>query len=208
MMTMSKREFMVASAGVATLALSLPQRTEAISIPTLLIPSQLDGRVSTKGLMDKTPVTLERRYRLAEGAAILGSEHVSFVRTDNGVLKGYTRMDRQLVGGTLPDQAAARRFAVAFLQANASDLLQRYEVNWVKRHDENIHAGAAKQIVSGMKVKCRNLTDGSYFWVIIGREGQLVTFERDIVWDFSGGGRQTEKWLHDTWLRDRNTSWS
>ncbi len=37
-------------------------------------------------------------------------------------------------------------------------------------------------------------------WVIVGKDNEVITFERDIVWDFVRSGRQTEQWLHDSWL--------
>jgi hypothetical protein len=41
--------------------------------------------------------------------------------------------------------------------------------------------------------------DGRYAWVIVGTEGEVITFERDIVWNTSMSERSTEKWLHDEW---------
>jgi hypothetical protein len=54
-----------------------------------------------------------------------------------------------------------------------------------------------------MKVKCRNTADGRWFWVIVGPGGQVITFERDVVWHTSLGMRCTEMWLHDLWLMHR-----
>lgn len=54
-----------------------------------------------------------------------------------------------------------------------------------------------------MKVKRRNLTTGLYFWVIVAPDKSVMIFERDIIWDFLRAGRQTEKWLHDSWLKNR-----
>ena len=59
-----------------------------------------------------------------------------------------------------------------------------------------------------MKVKCRNSADGTYFWVIVGSDNSVIVFERDIEWDFIRAGRQTEKWLHDDWLRKENISFT
>ncbi len=55
--------------------------------------------------------------------------------------------------------------------------------------------------VTGMKVKAKNTKDGRWFWVIVGANSQPMIFERDIVWISFPGHRQTEKWLHDSWLK-------
>jgi hypothetical protein len=37
----------------------------------------------------------------------------------------------------------------------------------------------------------------------VGSDKDVMAFERDIVWITVPGHRQTEKWLHDTWLTER-----
>ena len=53
-----------------------------------------------------------------------------------------------------------------------------------------------------MKVKMRNSADGRWMWVIVGADRKVMVFERDIVWVTFPGHRQTEKWLHDSWLSE------
>jgi hypothetical protein len=64
----------------------------------------------------------------------------------------------------------------------APDLVSTHEVHWVERHDERVGTAAGEVTVSGMKVKMRNTADRLWMWVIVGPGGQIVTFERDIVW--------------------------
>ena len=37
----------------------------------------------------------------------------------------------------------------------------------------------------------------------MGPRETVLTFERDIVWNSLRQKRQTEQWLHDAWLADR-----
>lgn len=37
-------------------------------------------------------------------------------------------------------------------------------------------------------------------WVIVGNDGQIFTFERNISWDFVNSCRLTGMWLHNHWI--------
>lgn len=138
----------------------------------------------------------------------LGGEHYSAVVTPEGTLKGVTWLDRRFAERTLPEAERAREVAQGYLRGVAPDLLDRIEVRWVRPHEERIRiangpAGTRELSVTGMKVKCRNRADKQFFWVIVGRGETVLTFERDIVWNSLRQKRETEQWLHDTWLADR-----
>lgn len=81
------------------------------------------------------------------------------------------------------------------------DLVQ---VNWIDRHDEKISNGSEEVIVSGMKVKMFLPGLNLWAWVIIDKNGQVQTFERNISWDFDKIQRKTQMWLHDQWLVKQN----
>ena len=57
--------------------------------------------------------------------------------------------------------------------------------------------------LTGMKVKARNLADGLWFWVIVGADEQLMIFEHSIIWLSFPKHPKTEKWLHDSWLKEQ-----
>lgn len=138
----------------------------------------------------------------------LFGEHFSAVVADTGQLKGFTRMDIALAGGTLPSRERTREIALTFLRAAAPDLLPRMEVSWIEPHDESIQAlrdGRFEKVtLTGMKLKARNLANGRWFWVIVSWNDKVMVFERDIVWITFPGHRKTEKWLHDQWLAERD----
>ena len=107
----------------------------------------------------------------------------------------------------LPSRERSEQIARAFLQETAPDLLPRMKISWIDPHDEPIRVqrdGRSETVtLTGMKVKARNLADGRWFWVIVGSEEKPMVFERDIVWITFPGHRKTEKWLHDSWLKDQ-----
>lgn len=146
------------------------------------------------------------RYERKDGRnAGLEGEHFSSVIAPSGRLKGFANISLDLVGRPLPDSQRSEEIARAFLQQYAPDLLPRMEIHWIDKHDEPIRVernGRMETVtLTGMKVKARNLEDRLWFWVIVGPDEQPMVFERDITWIIFPGHRQTEKWLHDSWLK-------
>lgn len=144
------------------------------------------------------------RYERADGHNRgLGGEHFTIVKeaqTDR--LKGVTWMDASLADVPLPSQNEAQQVAEAFLASAAPDLVETLTILWIAAHDETLQANGEVVMVTGMKVKCRQQS-GTYAWVIVSSEGRVMTFERDIVWNSDMSKRMTEKWLHDSWLKER-----
>ncbi|WP_157696808.1 hypothetical protein [Brevibacillus formosus] len=75
---------------------------------------------------------------------------------------------------------------------------------WIDKPDEKItvrnSTGKNNKItVTGMKYKCYLKDKEDYTWVISGTGGRIIAFEQGIKWN---NERLTEKWLHDSWLRE------
>ena len=147
------------------------------------------------------------RHEPTDGStADLGGEHISFVVDARAArLLGMTRMEARLAVGGLPDRETARTVAEEFLADAAPDLHGAVEVLWIEPHDETIAVDGRDVVVSGMKVKCRDQS-GTYAWVIVGPRSEVVTFERDVIWNDDMSRRETEQWLHDDWLAKQTDS--
>jgi len=176
-------------------------------IPGLVLPQtyhEVLRRAVTLDAHQANLVRLERRDGRNSG---LGGEHMSYILNDQGRLLGFTRMDAALQGQDLPTESEAEAIARDFLAEAAPDLLATLEKHWIAPHDETFRVtdGARSDVitVTGMKVKMRNTADGRWFWVIVGSDRKVMTFERNIVWATFKGRRQTEKWLHDSWLQEQ-----
>lgn len=160
-------------------------------------------------VVNDAPASLFRYQPKSNSEYGLMGEHFSYVADKNGKLKGFVNLSEKISDSdNLPSKDESKQSAISFLKTYAPDLLENMEVHWVKPHDETIQVktgNTTKEIViTGMKVKCRNLNDGLWFWVIVNHEKQAYVFERDIEWINFPGKRKTEKWLHDQWLSKKS----
>ena len=184
--------------------------THFASIPSAISRFVPDAyaQVSERAVsVDGENATLIRHERRDGRNAGLEGEHFSAVVATDGTLKGFANISLDLVDKPLPSRERSEQIARAFLQETAPDLLPRMKISWIDPHDEPIRVqrdGRSETVtLTGMKVKARNLADGRWFWVIVGSDEQPMVFERDIVWITFPGHRKTEKWLHDSWLKDQ-----
>lgn len=175
--------------------------TEPLDVATtsVSVPPDYSLVEATQVTQDERPVLVFRHER-ADGRNVgLGGEHVSFVvETEMIRLMGVTRMEARFADGDFPERGTARDIADEFIAQAAPDLHGTLDVLWIEPHDETITADGHEVVISGMKVKCRDPT-GTYAWVIVGPESEVITFERDIIWNSDMSKRQTEQWLHDDW---------
>jgi len=167
-----------------------------------LIPATHALRESRRVMVDGEAVQLSRHVRTDGRNTALEGEHFSTVVAADGTLRGFADMALDWTAGQpLPTRERAEAVARAFLRQHAPDLLARMEIHWIAPHDETLRI-PHKLTLTGMKVKMRNRADGRWFWVIVGGDDErVVVFERDIVWIRFPGHRQTEKWLHDAFLK-------
>lgn len=183
--------------------------THSASIPSAISRFVPDthAQVSERAVsVDGENATLIRHERRDGRNAGLEGEHFSAVVAADGTLKGFANISLDLADKPLPSRERSEEIARAFLQETAPDLLPRMKISWIDPHDEPIRVqrdGRSETVtLTGMKVKARNLADGRWFWVIVGSDEKPMVFERDIVWITFPGHRKTEKWLHDSWLKE------
>ncbi|WP_200878564.1 cysteine hydrolase [Sphingobacterium sp. ML3W] len=146
------------------------------------------------------------RYQKDENKGMNG-EHFSFIisERDKQVL-GFTNMDKRYANLNMPSKSETERIAKAFLKKLDGSLSVDLENLWIDRHDEQIFVDSDKRVtIAGMKYKCYRQSTDDYAWVIVGFDGTIVTFERNIKWNMDEQRRITEKWLHDNWLIDHSS---
>lgn len=179
--------------------------TDTHALLAALIPTTHQAVSRRTVPVDGKPAQLTRYERRDGRNTGMEGEHFSTVVAADGSLQGFAHLSLDLAGKPLPSRERTEAVARSFLQSHAPDLLPRMQISWIKPHDEPIRVQGAgrNEIVAltGMKLKARNLADGRWFWVIVGSDAQAMVFERDIVWISFPGHRQTEKWLHDSWLK-------
>ncbi len=209
---------LVLGTGCTAFAHSNPasQERPAMTTPSASISSAVSrfvpdthAQVSERAVSVDGETAILIRHERSDGRnAGLEGEHFSAVVATDGSLKGFANISLDLVDKPLPSRERSEQIARALLQEAAPDLLQRMEISWIDPHDEPIQVQRDGRIetvtLTGMKVKARNLADGRWFWVIVGSDEKPMVFERDIAWITFPGHRKTEKWLHDSWLKERS----
>ncbi|WP_313303543.1 hypothetical protein [Diaphorobacter sp.] len=185
-----------------------PMTHTSVSSPASpFVPNDHSQVWSRSVVVDGTAATLTRFERKDGRNAGLEGEHFSTVIAPDGTLKGFANISLDLVGKPLPTRERTEAIARTFLQLQAPDLLSRMKISWIEPHDEPIRIernGHMETVtLTGMKVKARNMADGLWFWVIVGFDEKPMIFERDITWITFPGHRKTEKWLHDSWLKEQ-----
>lgn len=177
------------------------------SVISQLVPTTHKVAWSREVSVDGEAAILSRYVRRDDRNSNIEGEHFSSVVATDGTIKGFANLSLDLVDAPLPSPERSKEIAHNFLKEYAPELLPRMKISWVKPHDEPImierNGRNETVILTGMKVKARNLADGLWFWVIVGADEQPLIFERDITWISFPGHRKTEKWLHDSWLKER-----
>lgn len=174
----------------------------ATNLQKLLHQDEMNFNLVLKkqGSHNQQPITLKRFE--PEQTTHLGHQHISFVIDKNSdMLLGFVRLlPKYIRSEQQVSKVVAFEITLNFLKNYAPDLLVNYKNSWIDTHDETIMVADKKITITGIKVKCRDLNTGLYFWTIIALDQSVMVFERNIEWDFIRAGRQTQKWLHDQWL--------
>jgi hypothetical protein len=154
------------------------------------------------------------RHTRKDGVCVgLGGEHFSVsVDMDATRILGTMHVDRKHTGSGLPDNDSARDTALTYLGKVCPDLVPKLELKWILALREQPESpprdspfpmkdekGATK-LVTGIRVKFFVPEEKKWAWVIVGRGGDIIAFERDIVWNTVLGRRSTEAWLHDEFV--------
>lgn len=179
----------------------------------LCIPDGYALACQRKVIQDARPLLLLRHERSDGRNTGLGGEHFSvLINLEEERLDGVHHMDRRY-SNAVPEEQVALQRAREFLAAAAPDLAKRAEERWVKPlrkepleppHDSGFafvecETGGSRTAI-GVRVKMFDATTGTWAWVVVGHDGGIVSFERDISWDSQRKRRMTEQWLHDPWV--------
>ena len=162
------------------------------------IPKEYQFYSVEKVKIDKVAAYLFR-YEKAENKGMRG-EHFSFVisEKDKKIL-GFTLMDKRYSEEKWLSKQKTQQIAQNFLHKMDNTLAESLKNLWIEPHNEEIIVNGKSLSINGMKYKCFRPLHNDYAWVIVGSDGTIITFERDIFWDNHKQKRITEKWLHDNW---------
>ena len=156
------------------------------------------------------------RYVMKIKGAQLGGQHVSMTYDfESKRLMGYMSMRSEFaVPCVTIQEETARRIAFEFLANYARELVDSVEVRWIKPqrqepqdppHDLGFALDGELDVI-GMRVKLWMPEEKAYAWVIVSNEEQVISFERNVLWDSERHCRGTQQWLHDMWLQQTGKS--
>lgn len=147
------------------------------------------------------------RYQKDENKGLNG-EHFSFlVSKEDKQILGFTNMSKKYNDLNMLSRKETEKIAKKFLAKIDGKSAKDLENLWIERHDEQIIVdNGTATTIAGMKFKCYRSANDDYAWIIVGFDGSIVTFERDIKWNTQEHRRITEKWLHDSWVLDQKAN--
>jgi len=193
----------------------LRQQAEQLIQDRIAIPEGYEYRSSLLLNHDEIPVFVYRYEKQNGQNAGYGGEHFS-VSVDLNVTRimGFMHVDSQHCGPGLPDEESAKETAVEALKVLAPDVGDAFEIKWVlslKEKPEKIphelpfpytDDQGNEHLATGMRVKLFFTETQSWGWVIVGRGGALVAFEREVTWNTIMNRRSTPAWLHDPFVME------
>lgn len=168
----------------------------------IAIPNNYELLFSREGIQNGESILLyrfvkEKNYHFWE-------EHFSIVVSkDSKKLLGLTWMDQkfQKKNNNLNiSKSDVEKYALAFISKVESNLVGKIDNLWIDSHDEVIKVDGNDLTITGMKYKCYIPDEDTYVWVIVSNEGEIITYERGIIWNNTMNRRHSEMWLHDSWL--------
>lgn len=164
------------------------------------IPSGYELQSINKVEVDKQSAYLFR-YVTADNQGLLG-EHFSFIMDEKSKeILGFMHAAKKYTDAKMLSKVETEVIAKRFLEKVDPQLAADLENLWIAQHDESIMiAPKTTLLISGMKYKCYRAAKNDYSWVIVGADGSILCYERNIKWDMAAQKRITEKWLHDNWI--------
>lgn len=173
------------------------------------IPTGFEPALVQEGKHDEDNIILVRFKRIGQENS-WGGEHFSVTFDSENKLKGFIHLEERFDTDELLSEEESEKIAFEFLKAHAPELIDTVEVRWIRPlrkqpiaspHDDGFVLSSGK-IITGMRVKLFINTNNKYGWVIVGKDGHVITFERDIIWSTIRKCRATERWLHDSWAKE------
>ncbi|SCM95995.1 Uncharacterized protein BWINRASL_03221 [Bacillus mycoides] len=151
-------------------------------------------------LRDSVNVEIHR-YQ-AEEPLNYGGSHITTITSQNGkYLLSYTNM-MPVYSSKLPHKDEVENIAMEIMEkvdrqyANGLTLLR------IERQTRQYVDGGQTVEFPVLWVKMMH-NNGSFNWVTIGGDGQIIEFEREVRWDYMMSRRQTEMWYYDDWVLAR-----
>ncbi|HDR7793696.1 TPA: hypothetical protein QCY19_002293 [Bacillus luti] len=151
-------------------------------------------------LRDGVQVSIQR-YQ-AEKPLHYGGSHITTITSQNGkYLLSYTNM-MPVYSNTLPHKDEAEKIAMDVMEKVDQQYASGLTLLRIEKQTRQYENEGEINVFPVLWVKMMH-HNGSFNWVTIGGDGQIIEFERDVRWDYMMSRRQTEMWNYDNWILAR-----
>ncbi|HDX9609757.1 TPA: hypothetical protein ROY01_000733 [Bacillus toyonensis] len=151
-------------------------------------------------LRDGVNVAIQR-YQ-AEEPLHYGGAHITTITSQNGKhLLSYTTM-MPVYSNTIPHKGEAEKIAMDVMGKVDQQYAKGLTLLRIEKQKRQYKDKGEIIEFPVLWVKMMH-TNGSFNWVTIGGDGQIIEFEREVRWDYMMSRRQTEMWYYDDWVLAR-----
>ena len=175
-----------------------------IAKATGYLPADFEIEGVQDGIQQNHQAVIRLRFSRNGRQSGFYDEHFSMViRKSDKLILGFVDLRTENVvtakeAKQLPSQHETKQLVKDFFATWQQEYLaQLDDYAYRSRYGENILLDGQKLAIAGTEWKWYAPENGSWGWVVFGKNRKPIIFERDIFWV---SGRVTEKWLHDKYL--------
>ncbi|PGO25216.1 hypothetical protein CN984_19850 [Bacillus cereus] len=141
------------------------------------------------------------RYQAEERLNYGGSHITTITSQKDKHLLSYTNM-MPVYSNKLPHKDEAEKIAMDVMEKVDRQYAKGLTLLRIEKQTRHYVDGGQTVKFPVLWVKMMH-NNGSFNWVTIGGDGQIIEFEREVRWDYMMSRRQTEMWYYDAWVLAR-----
>ncbi|MFL0403752.1 hypothetical protein [Bacillus nitratireducens] len=141
------------------------------------------------------------RYQAEERLNYGGSHITTITSQKDKHLLSYTNM-MPVYSNKLPHKDEAEEIAMDVMKKVDRQYANDLTLLRIEKQTRHYVDGGQTVEFPVLWVKMMH-NNGSFNWVTIGGDGQIIEFEREVRWDYMMSRRQTEMWYYDDWVLAR-----
>ncbi|EEL69808.1 MULTISPECIES: hypothetical protein [Bacillus] len=142
-----------------------------------------------------------QRYQ-AEEPLNYGGSHITTITSQKSKhLLSYTNM-MPVYANKLPHKDEAEKIAMDVMEKVDRKYAKGLTLLRIEKQTRHYVDGGQTVEFPVLWIKMMH-NNGSFNWMTIGGDGQIIEFEREVRWDYMMSRRQTEMWYYDDWVLAR-----
>ncbi|WP_377864912.1 hypothetical protein [Bacillus sp. R86525] len=142
-----------------------------------------------------------QRYQAEEPLNYGGSHITTITSQKDKHLLSYTNM-MPVYSNKLPHKDETEKIAMDVMEKVDRQYAKGLTLLRIEKQTRHYVDGGQTVEFPVLWIKMMH-NNGSFNWVTIGGDGQIIEFEREVRWDYMMSRRQTEMWYYDEWVLAR-----